>query len=132
MAFGELALNYADGIVYYKDAGGIIRPLQASGITYYTTDLSTDVVDCAVGQYFRTSVSGGATFSFTNVPAFPVNYSMTIEVYLSSGTLSWPAGVHWPGGVTPAPTTGKTSLFLFVTADGGSNWAAASVLNFDF
>jgi hypothetical protein len=55
---------------------------------------------------------------------------MTIEVAYTSGTITWPAAVKWPKNVTPAPETGKTSLFMFVTTDGGSTWHAGSLLNY--
>ncbi len=128
---GEMALNYADGKLFYKDDAGVVQEFtSAADLTYYTIPLGSPTVDCSLGQYFTITVAGAASFSFTNVPAFPINYSMTIQVNFTSGTITWPAAVKWPKNVTPAPETGKTSLFMFVTTDGGTTWRAGSLLNF--
>lgn len=86
-------------------------------------------VDCSAGNYFTKTIAGASTFTFSNVPASRA-FSFTLELTHTSGTVTWPASVQWPGGTAPTLTTGKTHLFTFVTDDGGTRWRGASSVNY--
>lgn len=86
-------------------------------------------IDCSAGNYFTKTIATGSTFTFSNAPSSRA-YSFTIEVTHTSGTITWPAAVQWPGGTAPTLTTGKTHLFTFVTDDGGTRWRGVSSVNF--
>lgn len=86
-------------------------------------------VDCATGNYFTKTIAANSTFTFSNAPASR-SYAFTLEVTHTSGTITWPAAVKWPGGTAPTLTTGKTHLFMFVTDDGGTTWRGASLINY--
>lgn len=87
-------------------------------------------VDCSAGNYFTKTVAANSTFTFSNAPASGTAYSFTLEIAHTSGTITWPASVKWPGDLAPIPTSGKTHLFMFVTIDGGSRWRGAALIDY--
>lgn len=86
-------------------------------------------IDCSAGNYFTKTISANSTFTVSNVPASR-SYAFTLELTHTSGTVTWFSGVQWPGGTAPTLTNGKTSLFVFVTDDGGTRWRG--VANVDY
>lgn len=86
-------------------------------------------IDCSAGNYFTKTINANSTFTFSNPPASR-SYSFTLELTHTSGTVTWPAAVAWPGGTTPSLTTGRTHLFMFVTDDGGTRWRGAGLTNY--
>jgi hypothetical protein len=86
-------------------------------------------IDCSLGNYFTKTINANSTFTFSNAPASKA-YSFVLELIHTSGTVTWPASVRWPGGVSPTLTAGKTHLFVFVTDDGGTTWRGASSVDY--
>jgi hypothetical protein len=85
-------------------------------------------VDCSAGNYFTKTIAANSTFTFDSVPSGA--YSFTLELTHTSGTITWPAAVKWPGDTAPTLTTGKTHLFMFVTDDGGTRWRGAALAGY--
>jgi hypothetical protein len=91
-------------------------------------------IDCRQGNYFTKTIAGDSTFTFSNVTSlsgYTLAYSFTLELTHTSGTVTWPASVKWPGNTAPSLTTGKTHLFMFVTDDAGSRWRGSYLTNYD-
>jgi len=86
-------------------------------------------IDCSLGNYFTKTISANSTFTVSNVPASR-SYAFTLELTHTSGSVTWFSGVEWPGGAAPTLTNGKTSLFVFVTDDGGTRWRGASLVDY--
>ena len=86
-------------------------------------------VDCSTGNYFTKTISANSTFTFSNAPTSS-SYSFTLELSHTSGSVTWPAAVKWPGDNAPSLTTGKTHLFVFVTDDGGTRWRGAALVDY--
>lgn len=86
-------------------------------------------IDCSLGNYFTKTIAGASTFTFSNAPASRA-YSFTLELTFTSGSITWPTAVQWPGGTVPTITAGKTNLFMFVTDDGGTRWRGASLVDY--
>jgi hypothetical protein len=86
-------------------------------------------IDCSAGNYFTKTISANSTFTVSNVPASR-SYAFTLELTHTSGTVTWFSGVQWPGGNAPTLTNGKTSLFVFVTDDGGTRWRGAALVDY--
>ena len=111
--------------------------VQANGGTKITGSQTSNIsamganaVDCSAGNYFTKTISGATAFTFTNVPA-SVAYFLTIEVTCNgSNAATWPASVKWPADTAPAITDGKTTLFMFVTDDGGTRWRGSSLADY--
>ena len=87
-------------------------------------------VDCGLGNYFTKTIAGASTFTFSNAPASPVRFAFILRVQHTSGTITWPASVVWPGGTAPSLTTGKYHLFMFITENGGTTWRGSSQVDY--
>ena len=87
-------------------------------------------IDLSAGNYFTKTISANSTFTFTNPPSSGTVGSFTLELTHTSGTVTWPASVKWPGDTAPTLTAGKTHLFFFVTDDGGTRYRGASLVDY--
>lgn len=121
-------------------AAPLASPTFTGTATFATTDALGPVrqnivavaaldIDCSAGNYFTKTIAANSTFTFSNAPASRA-FAFTLELTHTSGTVTWPATVRWPGGTAPTLTTSRVHLFTFVTDDGGSNWRAASQVNY--
>lgn len=86
-------------------------------------------IDCSLGNYFTKTINGNSTFTFSNVPTSRA-FAFTLELTHTSGAVTWPASVNFPGGTAPTLSAGSVSLFTFVTDDGGTRFRAASQVNY--
>ena len=104
-------------VVYVSATDADFREESVGTIASSTLDLST-------GNVFSDAPSANVTYVFSNPPASGTAYGFTLKVTPSATvTVTWPASVDWAGGTTPdAPASGNTSVFVFYTQDGGSNW----------
>ena len=118
----------------------LASPTTTGTITTATADLLGPVrgnitavaaldIDCSAGNYFTKTINANSTFTFSNAPASRA-FAFTLELTQTSGTVTWPASVQWPGGTAPTLTTGKTHLFTFVTDDGGTRWRGVAQTNY--
>ena len=100
-------------------------------ITEKINTVSGTAIDCAEGNYFKKTVTGATAFTFTNVPSGTA-YFLTIEIECNgSNAVTWPTpNVKWPADTAPAITDGKTTLFMFVTDDGGTRWRGSSLADY--
>jgi hypothetical protein len=108
----------------------VVNEIDERRFTRTVNAVAASTVDCSLGNYYTKTVSTNTTFSFTNPPASGTAYSFTFEVTHTSGTISWPASVVWPGDISPLLTTGKTHLFVFVTDNGGTRWRGNFLENY--
>jgi hypothetical protein len=86
-------------------------------------------VDCTQGNFFTKTIAANSTFTFSNPPASRA-YAFTLEIVHTSGTITWPTTVRWPGNTAPTLTTGRTHLITFVTDNGGTIWYGAPQTNY--
>jgi hypothetical protein len=105
---------------------------QANTDVYSSTAIAVAALDvnCSLGNYFTKTISTNSTFTFSNPPGSGVSYSFTLEVTHTSGSITWPVSVEWPGSTIPTLTTSKTHLFVFVTDDGGTRWRGSAIVNY--
>jgi hypothetical protein len=86
-------------------------------------------IDCSTANYFTKTISANSTFTFSSAPSSRA-YGFTLELTHTSGTITWPTSVKWPGDTAPTLSTGKTHLFTFVTDDGGTRWRGAASVDY--
>ena len=99
-------------------------------VTEKINTISGTAIDCAEGNYFKKTVTGATAFTFTNVPTGTA-YFLTIEIECNgSNGVNWPTSVKWPADTPPTITDGKTTLFMFVTDDGGTRWRGSSLADY--
>jgi len=110
---------------------GTFTDLQVKGI--YKQDVvavSGTAIDLSQGNYFTKTITSATTFSFTNVPT-SCAYSFTIEIeHNTTGAVSWPSAVQFSSVGAPTLSANKTTLFMFVTDNGGGRWRAAALHDF--
>ena len=94
-----------------------------------TTVAALDV-DCSASNFFTKTIAATSTFTFSNPPTSGTAYAFTLEVVHTSGTITWPASVRWPGNTAPTLTTGRTHLITFVTDNAGTTWYGAPQVNY--
>jgi len=87
-------------------------------------------IDCSQGTFFTKTISSASEFTFSNPPADRA-YGFVLELTLTSGTVTWPASVRWPGGTAPTLSTGKVQILIFITDNGGTTWYGASSINYN-
>jgi hypothetical protein len=140
---GNVTVPASGTKLIYSDGGGasaavydltkdtaLTAPLVDGAYRGNITAVSALDIDCAAGNYFTKTISSNSTFTFSNVPAAK-SYGFTLEITLTSGTITWPAAVKFPSNATPLLSTGKTHLFMFLTDDGGSRWRGAALTDYD-
>lgn len=144
---GKVNLSYAyagDGPTILYPGDSVILCTDGNGASLYwrqysyTNTLALEPVvavsaldvDCSKGTYFTKTIAANSTFTFSNVPASGNAYSFTLEVTHTSGTITWPAAVKWPSDTAPTLTTGKTHLFMFTTANGGTRWRGSALVDY--
>ena len=110
----------------HQDAGTKLTGPYSANITA----MGANDVDCSACNYFRKTITGATTFTFSNVPTSVV-YSFTMEVTLNgSNAITWPAAVKWNADTAPTLTDGKTQLFMFITDDGGTRWRGSALVDY--
>lgn len=86
-------------------------------------------IDCSTGNYFTKTINGNSTFTFSNPPSTRA-YSFTLELTVTSGTVTWPATVTWPNNSAPTLASGYTHMLMFVTSDGGTKYRGSYLTNY--
>ena len=91
---------------------------------------TSNTLDMSTGNYFKRDINSPATIiTFTNPPTNTKVGSFTLELNITSGSVSWPSSVNWAGGSVPILYSG-TNIFVFVTTNGGTSYYGAAINNF--
>ena len=110
------------------DDGGIRTTLltYTEAKTNPAVSAGTLTLDLSASNTFRVALSASATtLTISNPAASGLVQSFTLIVDVGGAfSITWPASVHWAGGVAPTQSAaaGKTDIFSFVTTDGGTTW----------
>lgn len=98
------------------------------GVGYTPVAASSTAINCSLGNCFSRTVTGAATWSFTNVPTGRV-FGVILELTNGGlGTQTWPTSVKWPSGTAPTLTSSGVDLLGFITRDGGTTWRGVSMM----
>ena len=82
LANGELAINYADGIIFYKNANGAIASIQSGGDPAFgTVNANGSLIVADTSGDILTLIAG----SNINIVGDPLTDSVTISAVLSAG-----------------------------------------------
>lgn len=93
-----------------------------------TTSTGATTVDLSTSNWFKYTLSGSSTYTFSNAPATGNAFTVTLLLVQGTGggkTVSWGNTIYWAGGQVPPATTtatGNTDLWTFTTLDGGSTF----------
>lgn len=80
LANGELAINYADGIIFYKNANGVISSIQ-TGSNFSTINANGSLIVADSPADILTVIAGANI----NITGDPVTDSITISASLAAG-----------------------------------------------
>ena len=119
--------------VYFDASGTTMLMVGATGNNVYSYTLSTawdvstawyDGVSFSIAT--ETTVPYGLSFSDDGTKMF-ISSDTGGNIYqystYSKSTITWPASVQWPAGITPIlPEAGETDLYTFVTDDSGTTY----------
>ena len=131
LSFADIPDNVTTWAVGTSATAATNTDLDVSG-TYAgnVVAVSQLAIDCSAGNYFTKTISANSAFSFTSVPTSRA-YACTVEIETTgSYTISWPSSVKFPSATAPTLTAGKTHVFFFCTKDGGTNFYAASLVDY--
>jgi hypothetical protein len=126
----------ADKWIVIAYQASVLASPESTGVIYDNGSVRSNIVamaaldiDCSTGNYFTKTIAGNSTFTFSNAPSSRA-YAFTLELTHTSGTVTWPTSVTWPGNIAPTLTSARTSLFVFVTDDGGTRWRGVANVNY--
>ena len=115
-----VATAFADAVIRFGGGREKTGTVTASG--------SATTVDLTNGNTQTLTLGANTTLTLTGAT---VSTSCTLSLYIvqdatGGRTVTWPAGVKWPGGTAPTLSTAANARDLVVleTLDGGSVWFA--------
>jgi len=110
LAAGELAINYADGKLYYKDSGGTVQVIAAkggNGVTTFQTSLSgltpSTATSGAITLAGTLGVASGGT-GLTSLTAGYIPYGNGTSAFSNSSNLYFSGSKFGVNTATPAVT----------------------------
>ena len=94
---------------------------------------TTPSLDIAADQYHHGTLTGNTTFTFDvsgfgTISGNAIFFVLEITQDSTIRTITFPASVQWRNGLAPdTPATNATSLYTFMSRDGGATWRASYV-----
>ena len=86
-------------------------------------------IDCSLASVFSKTISGASVLTVSNVaPAGNVSSFILELTNGGSASVTWWAGVKWPGGVAPTLMVSGTDILGFYTHDGGVTWRGSMMM----
>ena len=100
-------------------AGGTM----AGGLYEKEAVVSTSNIDTSAGALFSKTFTTATTLTVSNVPASGTVCSFIMDAINGGAyTITWWAGMKWPGGAQPTLTSSGRDVLGFFTYDGGTTW----------
>jgi hypothetical protein len=100
-------------------AGSVSTPERETAVS-----LSGTAIDLEDGNYFYKTISGDTTFTVSNVPSSGTAQAFILELTDAGAyTITWFAGLTFPGGTAPVLTASGRDVLAFFTRDGGTTWS---------
>ena len=128
----------SDSLIFQDGAGTAVATISTNSVHYSkgvsetkgtsTNSTSAMTIDLATGNFFEIDLNGNnaniTSMTFSN-PAAAGKASSWIIKWIqqsSARTLTYPAAVHWSGGVDHVMSTGNDAVDIvsFFTIDGGT------------
>lgn len=139
---GEIAINTADGKIFYKRSTDntiqefVGQPINLSELppnsiqyevitTPAPLTLTSNTIDWSLPRTsFVRSITGNATFSFSNIVP-----GKTISVIVKSSgnyTVTWPSEIKWPDEEAPEQTENGIDVYTFIAVSASEIYGAVS------
>lgn len=68
-------------------------------------------IDWSAGSIFTKSITAPSTFTFANTVS---GKTLVVIISNTAGTVTWPAGIKWPRGITPVQSLNATDVYTFI------------------
>jgi hypothetical protein len=120
------AANWAVSLV-----GAPAQTSQQQALSFVPVPMAALDMDLTQGEWFKKTINGNSTFTWSNVPVPPYGKTWVLELTITSGLVGFPASIGWAGGLTPTMLTGKTHQIVFSTTDGGTTVRAAVLAGYN-
>jgi hypothetical protein len=118
----EVAVNVADGLIYFKDPSGNVRSTGNYSPTQTLTDASSIVWNGLAGQVATyTFVSSNRTFAAVTNQRNGAFYSLCIIQNAGGNTITWNSTFKWAAGVAPTLSTAAGAKDFIVFRSDGTN-----------
>jgi len=127
LASGELAINYADGKLFYKDSGGVVQTI-ASGVSLSAANTwtATQTFNGSSSTFATTLLDANETVNVVaSAPSATTNFyvqSGGVQYYTSNAANNWTLNIAFSSGTSlnTALSTGKSVTFTLVTTQGST------------
>ena len=101
-------------------------------LTVQATSGAAYAINYALSNTFKITLTANCTLSLSNMPISGVSASLTlflVQDATGSRIVTWPATMHWIGGVAPtlATAAGSTNIITLASLDGGVNIVGLNV-----
>jgi hypothetical protein len=133
-----LTFSTVDMYVSYKiqkldilSGGSGTVPMVNGSSSTVTQTINWSTISNNYGVYIRTLNSATTTFNFTNAVAGQAVNIIVKQAGTGTSNLIWPAGVKWPGGITPVITTGIGKMDFFTIIYDGTDYWGSYVQNYN-
>ena len=91
-----------------------------------TTTTTANTVDLSISNYYKHTLTGNTTFTFSNAPSANAQLVTLLIIQDATGsrTVTWANTVYWAGGTIPPATTTANArdMWTFITYDAGSTF----------
>lgn len=100
------------------------KDLRIDGLVTQTiVSTGTSTIDLSAGSYHKYTLSGSVTISSITNAVSSVAQAFIVEVQNGgSYSVTWPSSIQWDGGTAPTLDANKTTIFVFISSDGGTKW----------
>lgn len=102
--------------------------LTGSG-SFIPQPVTSTSIDLSRGNDFFKTLNGSEALTFDNCPQD--GYSFTLEVEVTSGTLTLPSSVRTTANTAYVLSAGKVHLLFFRTRNRGARWRMTAATNYD-
>ena len=138
LALGELAINYADGKLFYKNGSNAIVEFSSGGgggtpsrtVQTVTSTTQTLSPSDAYAGVLRCTLTSNVTLTLptaTNGIAF----TLILRQDATGGRVVTFANTLWPSGTAPVLPTGANTFVVFQFYADGTNWYGVPVTPLD-
>ena len=104
------------------------EPMLAGRVVVNHTPVAALNLDLGAGNSFSKTITANSTFTVSNTPASGKCFAFVLDLINAGAyTVTWWAGVKWPGGSAPTWTASGRDVAGFMTYDGGTTWTGVRI-----
>lgn len=107
-----------------------IKNLNVAGYINQLIETTNGVINLANTAYFKLTLDSSKSVNITNPPSSNVAMTFVLEVNnQGTNSIAWDSSIVWDGNIPPTIPPTSTSIFTFLTSNGGVTWRGNMVIN---